>query len=158
MNIQDWGAVGEILGGLAVVATIIYLSVQIRELKKATVARGNEFSMQVFSNWRRTAMSNSEVVNVIAKANMDEPLSDSERIRLELVADEFFFTNCSSYATSRLLGSTYDDSAEVRYTLDMFARYPCLVSEWKRFRPNIDLAAPAYGEAIDAAIKNGGAA
>ena len=153
MSIQDWGSVGEILGGLAVLATLVYLSVQIREFKKATLARGNEFSMQVFSNWRRSAMSNSEVVEVLAKANSGETLSDSERIRLELVADEFFFTNMSSYLNSRTAGTSYDDTAEIQYTLDMFGRYPCLIVEWERFRPNIDLGAPEYGEAIDAALK-----
>ena len=30
MTIQDWGAIGELVGALAVVATLIYLSIQIR--------------------------------------------------------------------------------------------------------------------------------
>lgn len=31
MSIQDWGAIGEIVGALAVVASLIYLAVQIRQ-------------------------------------------------------------------------------------------------------------------------------
>ena len=31
MSIQDWGAIGEIIGALAVVASLIYLAVQIRQ-------------------------------------------------------------------------------------------------------------------------------
>ena len=31
MTIQDWGAIGEIVGAIAVVATLIYLAVQIRQ-------------------------------------------------------------------------------------------------------------------------------
>lgn len=31
MNIQDWGAVGEIIGGIAVVASLVYLALQIRQ-------------------------------------------------------------------------------------------------------------------------------
>ena len=57
----------------------------------------------------------------------------------------------------RLTGTSYEDIAEVQYTMDMFERYPCLLSEWKRFRPHIDLAAPEYGVAVDAAIKLRGA-
>ena len=30
MTIQDWGAIGELVGGVAVIATLIYLAVQIR--------------------------------------------------------------------------------------------------------------------------------
>jgi hypothetical protein len=31
MDVQDWGAVGEILGGIAVIVTLVYLARQIRE-------------------------------------------------------------------------------------------------------------------------------
>ena len=30
MDIQDWGAVGEVLGAIATVATLIYLAIQIK--------------------------------------------------------------------------------------------------------------------------------
>jgi len=30
MNLQDWGAIGEVVGALAVVVTLIYLAKQIR--------------------------------------------------------------------------------------------------------------------------------
>lgn len=36
MNIQDYGAIGEIVGGVAVIATLIYLSVQMRQANIAT--------------------------------------------------------------------------------------------------------------------------
>lgn len=36
MTIQDYGAIGEILGGVAVIATLIYLSVQMRQANIAT--------------------------------------------------------------------------------------------------------------------------
>lgn len=36
MNIQDLGAIGEIVGGVAVIATLVYLSVQMRQANIAT--------------------------------------------------------------------------------------------------------------------------
>lgn len=36
MNVQDYGAIGEIVGGVAVIATLIYLSVQLRQANVAT--------------------------------------------------------------------------------------------------------------------------
>ena len=36
MTIQDWGAIGEIVGGIAVLITLIYLVVQIKQSTKAT--------------------------------------------------------------------------------------------------------------------------
>ena len=36
MSIQDWGAIGEIIGGIGVIATLIYLAMQIRANTTAT--------------------------------------------------------------------------------------------------------------------------
>lgn len=36
MSIEQWGAVGEIIGGIGVIATLIYLAIQIRANTKAT--------------------------------------------------------------------------------------------------------------------------
>ncbi len=36
MNIQDYGAMGEIVGGIAVIAMLIYLAIQIRQSNTAT--------------------------------------------------------------------------------------------------------------------------
>ena len=36
MNIQDLGAIGEIIGGIAVIATLIYLSIQVRQANVST--------------------------------------------------------------------------------------------------------------------------
>ncbi len=36
MTIQDWGAIGELVGAFAVVATLLYLAIQIRHARVAT--------------------------------------------------------------------------------------------------------------------------
>ena len=41
MDIQDWGAIGELVSAVAVVVSIAYLSVQIRSNTRATRARAN---------------------------------------------------------------------------------------------------------------------
>ena len=30
MNVQDWGAIGEVVGAIAVIVSILYLSIQVR--------------------------------------------------------------------------------------------------------------------------------
>ena len=41
MNVQDWGAIAEIIGAAAVVISIVYLSIQIRSNTRATKAGAN---------------------------------------------------------------------------------------------------------------------
>ena len=36
MSIEEWGAIGEIVGGIGVIATLIYLAIEIRENTRAT--------------------------------------------------------------------------------------------------------------------------
>jgi hypothetical protein len=38
MTIQEWGSIGEIIGGVAVVISIIYLAIQVRSNTRATRA------------------------------------------------------------------------------------------------------------------------
>ena len=38
MNVQDWGAIGEVVSAVAVVVSIVYLSIQIRSNTRATKA------------------------------------------------------------------------------------------------------------------------
>ncbi len=38
MTIQDWGAIGEIIGAIATIATLIYLATQIRQNTRALQA------------------------------------------------------------------------------------------------------------------------
>ncbi len=44
MTIQDWGALGELIGGLAIIVSLIYVGLQIKQNTKATqVATSQEF-------------------------------------------------------------------------------------------------------------------
>ncbi|MEM1434399.1 MAG: hypothetical protein AAGG11_10120 [Pseudomonadota bacterium] len=46
MSIQDWGAVGELIGGLAVIATLIYLALQIRQNTAMITAQAVQASVE----------------------------------------------------------------------------------------------------------------
>ncbi len=55
MSIQDWGAVGEIVGAIAVVVTLLYLTTQIRQntrsLRNAASSSINDALLQLNSRW-----------------------------------------------------------------------------------------------------------
>ena len=47
MSLQDWGAIGELLGGVAIIVSFIYVGLQVRQGTKATNAATNQaFSAQ----------------------------------------------------------------------------------------------------------------
>ena len=36
MTLQDWGAIGEVIGGVAIIFSLIYVGIQVKQSTKAT--------------------------------------------------------------------------------------------------------------------------
>jgi hypothetical protein len=85
LSIQDWGAIGELFGGVAVVATLIYLSVQLKQtsaaIKISTAETGTTHNAAV---WREI-IANPGLTRIILKGNEDvESLDEEEYTRYML--------------------------------------------------------------------------
>ena len=92
MSIQDWGAIGEIVGALAVVASLVYLAMQIRQntrqislsLESAKLA-AFERTVESGNHAREIFISNPEVTNLFLeglKNFRDLPTSDKFRCNM----------------------------------------------------------------------------
>lgn len=82
---MDWdaiGAIGEVVGALAVVATLIYLSRQIRSMQTSAYFQGLVAVQDADIELRKLS---AEYAETIAKANAGELLSDAERYRVKNV-------------------------------------------------------------------------
>jgi hypothetical protein len=106
MTLTDLGAIGEFIGGIAVIATLIYLARQIRQGAKATqfqtlqAIRGN--AMQL----RLAAGQSEEVVAIMGKAAEGADLTTTERARFNLMCAAVFDNLAQSYeaAVAGLIG------------------------------------------------------
>lgn len=71
LSIQDWGAIGEIIGGIAVVATLIYLSIQLKQTSQAVkVSTADTGSTHNAAVWREM-IANPELVKILIKGGKD---------------------------------------------------------------------------------------
>lgn len=50
MTIQDWGSVGELVGGLAIIISLLYVGLQVRQSTGATRAATNQAFSEQFSS------------------------------------------------------------------------------------------------------------
>ena len=98
MSIQDWGAIGEIVGAIAVVASLIYLAIQIRQ-NTAQISRGVEserfaaFERNAASGnrWREMLLMNPELAELFARGSKSyENLNPDERFRFGLLIRNTF--------------------------------------------------------------------
>ena len=77
MNWEAIGAIGEVVGAIAVVATLIYLAAQVRQGKEATDANTQSLKLQSYQSWQaanlqlNTAMADPEQSAIIQKGTRE---------------------------------------------------------------------------------------
>jgi len=87
MTIQDLGSIGELIGAVATVATLVYLAIQIRSNTTATRSGAAQAVHESFSNWYNMLASDESLSALVAKGLRDyESLTEAERARFVSVA------------------------------------------------------------------------
>ena len=82
-NLQDWSAIAEILSSVAVLATLVFFVVEIRQTNDAVRANTYQGMAAMTVDFNAQFFENPEVADFIAKtASEDYQLSASEAIRL----------------------------------------------------------------------------
>lgn len=109
MTIQDWGAVGEIIGGVAVLISLIYLALQVRQNTRE-VARGVEatrleaFERSIASGnrIRELMLLNPDLSSLFLRGIKDfHNLDRAEKFRLNLLLRNVFSEMQSAYIRQR---------------------------------------------------------
>lgn len=92
MNWDAMGAVGEVIGAIAVVATLIYLSVQTRQNTKAVEHATARGVAEDANAWRYRIVENAEVSELL-RGGLREPdsLSPNDKYRFRMLMDALVF-------------------------------------------------------------------
>ena len=72
MSLQDWGALGELVGGFAVIATLIYLAVQIRQNTAMITAQTVQASVDATQRILLYRVEHPELRALLRKARANE--------------------------------------------------------------------------------------
>lgn len=82
MTLQDLGALGELLGGIAVVASVLYLAVQIRHGLRGYQSAVTQQVTNHFSNIQLEIAKDEGLFTAWAKAQSGKPLDEFEQARV----------------------------------------------------------------------------
>jgi len=132
VELQDLGAIGEIIGAGAVIASLLYLAIQIRQGSKIAVASTTQ-ALLGYSAQMNTAAA-GDIAPVMAKVLSDQELNADEKYRYfsYMMAA---FAQCwqahHQYANGMLEREVFE--AYERRTLSFVAR-PSARDFWKRNR------------------------
>ena len=81
MNWDAIGAIGELVGALVVVVTIVYLAAQIRQNTIATKLSTSSTYQKAYSDVELTIASNPELADLLRRSRTGAELSNSEKLQ-----------------------------------------------------------------------------
>ena len=99
MNWEAIGALGEVLGAVAVIATLLYLAVQTRHARVAVETASTLGTIEGHSRFRQALIKHPELTDLLAKANSSTELTEGEVQRIKILFIELFLSclRCRSY-------------------------------------------------------------
>ena len=113
MNWDALGAIGEIVGAIAVVGTLGYLALQIRSQNRQANASMQKEIVESFNTLHVSVMTNQSLANVIAKVRNGNELSDGEVLQWESTVN----STLNSYVAVQ---RAYDQGQIDRDTYDVY--------------------------------------
>jgi hypothetical protein len=91
MNWDAIGAIAETLGALGVIATLVYLTSQIRQNTQALQRAEMNTAFSQFSDYRKLLLSNPIFLEILRKGQIDlSSLNESENEVFEMLTSEIF--------------------------------------------------------------------
>lgn len=91
MNWEAIGAVGEILGAAAVIATLAYLSIQIRQSKVSTTSANVLSAIESFNPLNMTVGSDPDLASLVNRGVSDfDSLDEKERAQYSYIQRAYF--------------------------------------------------------------------
>ena len=152
--IETLGNLGDFIGGIAVVVTLVYLAIQIRQntvqlRKSADIARAEArfTSVQAFSEFRSHLIANPEVASLYYRGGKDiDALSPEDRLRYGLLLQQLFFSMHA--ALEKMEATTQEDFSRMykELNLDLIMPLPGVASWWKGHKDRLD---PKFVEFIE---------
>jgi len=159
MNWEAISTISEAIGALAVVITLIYLAIQTRlsriaaeETSAHAVMQGFNAQQNMYSEWRRTVLSNPEIADVLVKARTDESLTDKEQVLFTTYFQELFYTAATSYHSVLRHTTGYANQGDVTHLLSIMEPNPRSINEWRKVEHVLNELGLEFVVAVNKAI------
>ncbi len=129
MNWDAIGAIGSILGALAVLATLVYLSVQVAQTQRIAKLQASQNLNDMFNQSFALVAMSPELARQVHRLERGDELSDEEfvQVRAYLQTQLTAWENAHIHARERL----YLDPGEFERGLMAFLRMPGVARAWE---------------------------
>ena len=160
--IEILGNLGEFIGAIGIVVTLVYLSIQVRHsriLIEANSAATEENSRlvraaamdrynDVVSRWRGRLIEGEQVANIWDKALRGQPIEGSDAVRLENLWVDWINTYRSNFSRAKAVGQ---DGLMRQAVLSVawMREVPLFLEFWDWGRPWNEVSSKDFVEAVD---------
>ena len=162
MNWEAIGAIGELIGAIAVVITLVFLALQVRQ-SNYTMGESNRLERAAaidrhadsISRWRGRLMENADLATIWLTAYNDGDLSEIEILRLNNLWVDFVNTQRANYGRAKTVG---DQGLARQAVVSVVAEVTASVifkTLWERTHFMVGLASPEFVKEVDRGISGG---
>ncbi len=145
LTIQDLGALGELLGSIAVLATLVYLALQTRQNTMAISAQLDAQRINSTLHVGLTLATSAELQEALREDWIDAPTINEIR-RNQFWASQFRNMNWQFTQAGRGLLPTFNEAAMVRGIRNQFNRYRSFEGWWEETK---EAFAPEFVEFVE---------
>jgi hypothetical protein len=107
MTLEDWANLGEVIGAVAVIVSLLYLAWQIRQNTKAVRATAVDSSINYSMGVRQSIFENKEITHIYHQGSLDpNALSEEDLFRFRLLCHNMLLSHWNIFSQSRLADLT----------------------------------------------------
>jgi len=152
MNWDAIGAMGEVVGALAVVATILYLATQLRMSNKFEAANHQDVHMDRIRQRLLVLAQDGDLTRIVGAAARGEELDRTEAARAAAFAAHRIAVQRDAWARARTLGKMQglpEPNFYLDILIDEMRRDQFLLNRWKKDAPRTIAWESEFKEYID---------
>lgn len=161
MTLQDLGAVGETIGGFAVVVSLVYVAYQIRQSSRQIELNSRHIRASMyhatnddFYRWFQLLAQDAELARLWLRGMQAEELSPPETVRFNAIVAMLFLSYENNYEQSKL-GTVNRKTLEIASVdLGRLLSCPAIRAWWER-QGKTSLT-PEFRETIEALARGAG--
>ena len=158
---MDWtavGAVGEVVGAVAVVATLLYLSLQVREGNKQAELEGLRHTLDGFNEWMDQVVRSKQTASILRRGREGASNLDADEwLQFEYLHIRFLNTLEGWYRsidqTSRDPEYRTVQVANLVAAVQFFFGHPGTREVWETYRVAFPLVADVIDEALEELVE-----
>lgn len=136
MTIADLGAIGEFVGSILVLVTLIYLAIQVHQTKQSVQSASLHSGISSMTQNNALLAANQEFADVVVKGFVDDELSSTERMRYGIWLTSMFHVFQQHFLDSQKgLGDPRVWAGEQRAMKDLWGNRG--VARWWREMPSL---------------------